>query len=99
MIVDEAHSSQTGEAAKDLRVALAGLQLQPDTSVLGDPQPSRRARDQGARGESAATTATCAAAACEAGAFEQVVGELDVGAEAFDVRPLGAGERVVHGLR
>ena len=38
MIVDEAHSSQTGEAAKDLRVALGATEEQELTAAEAEDQ-------------------------------------------------------------
>ena len=74
---------------EDLGVTLFGLQLQPDTAVLGDPQPAGCAGDQRVRGELAGRAAPVA----QAGAFKEMVGELDVRADAFGRR---AAERVVN---
>jgi hypothetical protein len=78
---------------EDLGVALLGLQLEARLPVLCDPKSPGAAAEQWARGRRSAVFA-----AGEAGAFEQVVGELDAGADAFELRRLRGDEGAVDGL-
>jgi len=50
VVIDEAHSSQTGEAAKDLRAALSAGSVDKEDSVLADAEASD-AEDEKARGD------------------------------------------------
>ena len=70
--------------ADDLGVAAIGLQLEAHAAVGGGPQAARRAGQQRR------------AAAGQAGAVDQMVGELDVGRDAVD---RGRDGGVVQGLR
>src|SRR5271165_6210987 len=74
-----------------LGVALFGLQFETDAAVPRYPHAAGGARDQRAGGELAGRAAT-ATASGEAGAFEQVIGQLDVCADALDRLPGRAGE-------